>query len=419
MRSPGLLTGRGRGFLILGALMVLVGMGLGYPDVTRIGVLLALLPLAAMAWSRRSLPSIRVTRTLEPTLLVPDQRGQVDVEFVNTGSRTTPTYLAEEQFDYSLGDRPRFLLPRLGTGHQHRIRYHIRSRHRGAFTLGGVLLRLRDPFGMTHLTLRLPRTAEVLVLPRVFALGASPQRGQGRGTEGEQPQMVALHGEDDVSIRQYRQGDELRRVHWPATAHRGEIMVRQEDRPTRRRVVLLLDSRHTAHPGQGYHASFEWAISAVASVARHLLMDGYVVHLLSDATVRDGSADRQYELSDLLTTLARAQVEPRDTLDSPVAAAHGFTAGGVLVVAAVMAHDEEEIRKLAVIRQPGSSALAFVLDPRSFAAGGSADTPSEEARAAELLLSSSGWQTAIVTRSTGVSEAWEQARASAKVGGRS
>lgn len=418
MRAPGLLTGRGRGFLILGVLLILVGMGMGYPDVTRIGVLLSLLPLAALLWSRRALPSIRVSRTLQPTLLVPDQRGRVDVEFVNTGARTTPMYLAEEQFDYSLGDRPRFLIPKLVRGQHHRITYTIRSRHRGAFTLGGVLLRLRDPFGMTHLTLRLPRTAEVLVLPRVYALGAAAQRGQGRGTEGEQPQMVALHGEDDVSIRQYREGDELRRVHWPATAHRGEIMVRQEDRPTRRRAVLLLDSRLSAHPGEGYHASFEWAISAIASVARHLLMDGYVVHLLTEETVRDGAADRQYELPQLLTTLARATTESIDTLDSPVAAAHSFTSGGVLVIAAVVAHDKEEIRSLAMIRQPGSSAMALLLDPHSFASGGSSDQASDQAKGMEVLLSSAGWQTALVTRSLAIPEAWERARAATKVGGR-
>src|SRR5690606_31919292 len=120
-------------------------------------------------------------------------------------------------------------------GWHRQLRDQIRSRHRAAYELGPVTLRMRDPFGLTYVALNLVRITEVLVLPRVYDLGSRVTRGQGRGTEGELPQMVALHGEDDVSIRNYRDGDELRRVHWPATAHRGELMVRQEDRPTRRR----------------------------------------------------------------------------------------------------------------------------------------------------------------------------------------
>ena len=59
--------------------------------------------------------------------------------------------------------------------------------------------------------------------------------------------MVALHGEDDQTVREYRDGDDLRRIHWPATARTGELMVRQEDRPAKRRAVVVLDSRSSGH----------------------------------------------------------------------------------------------------------------------------------------------------------------------------
>lgn len=417
MRKPGLLTIRGQTFLILGTVVVLAGLLLGYPDVTRIGVLLLILPLLAIVWMRRRMPTIRVIRRVNPPLLAPDERGQVEMEFINVGQSRTPMYLAEEQFDYALGDRPRFLLPRMNRGEQRRLRYPVRSRHRGAYQLGPVSLRLRDPFGLTYLALHLPRTTEVLVLPRVFDLGSRLVRGQGRGTEGELPQMVALHGEDDVSIRNYRDGDELRRVHWPATAHRGELMVRQEDRPSRRRAVLLLDSRLEAHPGNGFHPSYEWAVSALASVARHLITDGFVVHLLTDGTVRDGTAGHQIELDQLMTLLARVRPEPTDTLEPLAAAAHTFTAGGVLVIAAVAAHDEQELRNLAVIRQPGSTAMAFVLDREAFQRGSAEDRPSQGTVELDGVLADAGWQTTVVNPSTGIASAWELMRLATRVGG--
>lgn len=422
MKSPwALLTSRGKLFVVLGAVVLAAGILLGYEDVMRIGLVLLALPVLALLLMPRRVPKIRVDREVEPTRLQPDERGQVVARFTNVGKRPTPLYLAEEHLDFQLGDRPRFVLPRLSPGEDRRLRYAVRSRHRGAYPLGPVLLRQRDPFGLTFLTLQLSSTTEVLVLPRLHSLGEGRVRGTSRGSEGEMPQMVALHGEDDVSIRSWREGDELRRVHWPATAHRGELMVRQEDRPARRRALLILDSRATAHPGSGVRASYEWAVSAIASVARHLVADGFVVHLLTDTTLRDGTTDHPVELDAALDALARVQPEDDARLDRLAAAAAPFTTGGVLVVAAVVASDEQSLRTFAAIRQPGSRAMAFVLDPDKFATRGEARRGSdrsgdgsersgaragERPAAATSLLADSGWQTVVVGPHTEVGRAW-------------
>ncbi|MCK0112658.1 DUF58 domain-containing protein [Ornithinimicrobium sp. F0845] len=414
MRAPGVLTSRGQVFLGLGAVIALAGMVLGYRDVTRVGLLLVVLPLLARLLVRATPPTLRVQRTVTPARLNPDQAGTVEVHFTNVGKRPTPMFLAEEQFDYALGDRPRFILPRMTPQESRRLHYQVRSRHRGAFAVGPITLRRRDPFGLTHVALQLPATVELLVLPYVWDLGDRRVAGQGRGTEGELPQMVSLHGEDDVSIRQYRDGDELRRVHWPATAHRGEIMVRQEDRPARRRAVLLLDSRAGAHPGTGYQVSFEWAVSAVASLARHLIKDGFVIHLLTHRTVEDGSAGVQIGLDEALATLARARADQGTSLEPLAAAAHSFTSGGVLLISVVVAHDEAELSHLAAVREPGSAAMAMVLDSDAFRAESNGD-PTTAARHTRVLTQA-GWQTVLVGPDDSVPGAWEQLRAARRVG---
>ncbi|GAA5161632.1 DUF58 domain-containing protein [Ornithinimicrobium tianjinense] len=420
MTSPwSLLTTRGKVFAVLGVVVVVTGILIGFPDVTRIGLVLVALPVLALLFMPRRAPKIRVLREVDPVRLSPDERGTVEVRFTNVSGRRTAVYLAEEHIDYRLGDRPRFVLPRMSHGEERRLRYAVRSRHRGAYQLGPIVLRQRDPFGLTFLTLHLSSRTEVLVLPRIHALGGSRVRGTSRGSEGELPQMVALHGEDDVSIRSYRDGDELRRVHWPATAHRGELMVRQEDRPARRRALLLLDSRASAHPGSGMRASYEWAVSAIASVARHLVAEGFVVHLLTDASLRDGTADHQIELDSALAALARAQLEEDSRLDRLSAAAAPFTAGGVLVIAAVVAADEDALRTLGAIRQPGSRAMAFVLDPDRFARSRrGAQQPDEPRRPAPTaLLADTGWQTVVVGPDTELPSAWAAMTAVTGVGG--
>lgn len=417
MRSPwGLLTTRGKVFAVLGVIVVAAGVLLGYEDVTRIGLVLVALPVLALLLMPRRTPKIRVLRELEPSRLTPDGRGEVKVRFTNVGQRPTALYLAEEHLDFQLGDRPRFVLPRMAPGEERRLRYTVRSRHRGAYDLGPILLRQRDPFGLTYLTLQLSSTSEALVLPRVHPLGAERVRGTSRGSEGEMPQMISLHGEDDVSIRTWREGDELRRVHWPATAHRGELMVRQEDRPARRRALLVLDSRAGAYPGSGVRPAYEWAVSALASVARHLVVDGFVVHLLTYTTLRDGSTEHPVDLDAALDALARVTPEEDARLDRLAAAAAPFTVSGVLVVAAVVADDEDALRTLAATRQPGSRALAFVIDPTLFGGAVSGRTSSG---ALGSILADAGWRTVVVGPSTDVARAWAAIGPSAVTGVRS
>ncbi|MGB3830041.1 MAG: DUF58 domain-containing protein [Ornithinimicrobium sp.] len=424
------LTPRGGTFFVLGLCAVLAGIALGYPDITRVGIVLTLLPLLALTVARRMAPQLAVSRTVTPHRLLPDEPAVVEASFRNVGGRRTPLYLAQEQLDVHLGDQPRFVLHPLDRGESRRLKYHVRSSTRGAYRLGPLSLRQRDPFGLTYVAVRLSSTTEVVVLPRVIELTGRGSLAQGRGSEGERPQMVALHGEDDVSIRTYRDGDELRRVHWPATAHRGELMVRQEDRPARRRAVLILDSRSSAHGRPPLpSASFEYAISALASVARVLMLQGYVVHLLSAHTVSEGTASQPMGLDTLLDILARAQRDDDLGLEAVAGAAHTFTAGGVLAVAALVAHDAEELRHVAAIREHGSTAIAFVLDRPSFEGrsadrSGAADSgPGTPAAPRSVpphqsqVLRDAGWTTTTCTPEVSISTAWMHVQAASATGG--
>ena len=407
------LTSRGVAFLALGLVTSVCGVVLGYPDLTRIGVALTLLLVVAVVLSRRRPPSLAVARTVSPQRLQPNEAGTVEATFRNVGPRRTPLYLAQEHLDVHLGDRPRFVLHPLNRGERRSLRYQVRSSSRGAYRLGPLSLRQRDPFGLTYVAVRLSSTTEVLVLPRVYDLQGTGVPAQGRGNEGERPQMVALHGEDDVSIRTYRDGDELRRVHWPATAHRGELMVRQEDRPARRRAVLLLDSRSSAH-GRAPQpsATFECAVSALASAGRALMRQGYVVHLVSAHTVADGTAGHAMDASTLLDTLARAQRDDDLGLEAVARAAHTFTSGGVLAVAALVDHDAQEIRHLAAVREHGSTAVAFVLDRPAFdappnrAARLEAPTSATGLGGPARALDDAGWVTARCTSEHDLPSAW-------------
>ena len=404
-RLRDLLTTRGRAFVSAGITLALCGIGLGFSDLTRIGVLLVALPLLSALIMRRHDLRFALDRTPRPGRVQVDEPATVTVTIENAGPSTSPLLMAEEQLDYALGDRPRFVVSRLRRGDRQEIHYTVRSHVRGRHRLGPLGVRLRDPFGLSTRVAAISGAGDILVLPRVVPLGSGRPPGSGIGAEGAIPHMVALHGEDDVSIRAYRDGDDLRRIHWPSTAKTGDLMVRQEDRPARRRAVVVLDSRSAGHRGSGSSSSLEWAVTAAASVIAHLSEQGYAVHLVTDETADDGRAGAAIDLDHALEVLAEAHAGQPEQFAEVLHAAHPVTSSGGLVIAVVTALDEDLARQVAALRQPGGTGLAMVVDAASF--GGQrrpTDAPAEPACVAELR--SAGWSAVVVGADDQLTSAW-------------
>ena len=405
-RLRDLLTTRGRAFVAAGLTLVLCGVGLGFVDLVRIGVLLLVLPLLSGVLMRRHDLRFSLERTAVPSRVQVDEPCVVTLAIENAGGAASPLLMAEEQLDYALGDRPRFVVPRLRRGDRQEVHYSVRSHLRGRHRVGPLGVRLRDPFGLSTRVAAISGFSEVLVLPRLVPLGGTRPPGSGVGAEGAIPHMVALHGEDDVSIRAYRDGDDLRRIHWPATAKTGDLMVRQEDRPARRRAVVVLDSRAQGHHGTGSSGSFEWAVTACASVAAHLVEQGYAVHLVTDDTAEDHRSSAALDLDPLLDVLAMAQTGSQDQFADVLQAAHPVTASGGLVLAVVTALDEELARRVASLRQPGGTAMAIVLDPDGFSAARRRAPHRSEDLACVPVLRWAGWGVTLVRSGDDLATVW-------------
>jgi len=404
-RIRDVLTIRGHAFVAAGVTLLVCGLLLGFTDITRVGVLLGVLPLLAGISARRRDFGVVLVRTVHPARLEVGQTARVQLVLQNTSSRRTHLQLAEERVEYAMGDRPRFVLPPMEPGDIREVNYQIRSQVRGRHRLGPLMLRVRDPFDLATIATSLPGSTDVLVLPRIEVLGDARPRGEGVGAEGALPHMVAQHGQDDVTIRSYREGDDLRRIHWPATAHRSELMVRQEDLPARRRAVIVLDSRAAGHQRSKTAGSFEWAVSAAASIATHLWGHRYALHLVSSETTAQGEATRTVEIDNALASLAVAQLGAAERFEEVLHSAHPLTSAGGLVIAIVTDHDEAALRRIGALRQPGGTGLLLLLDSASFARGGPG-APSDQTLALSGLLAAAGWSTCVVGSGLTVAEAW-------------
>ena len=143
-------------------------------------------------------------------------------------------------------------------------------------------------------------------------------------------------------------------------------MVRQEDRPAQRRAVVLIDPRPSAHGGTGASSSFEWAVTAAASVAVHLCDSGYAVHLVCAETVETSRAAETMTPDEILDVLAVATLRDDTGEDEILRAGQALAAAGGFLVAIVGPSGRDVTSRVASLRQPGTTGLALVLDARSF-----------------------------------------------------
>ncbi|MEV0898036.1 DUF58 domain-containing protein [Actinoplanes sp. NPDC049802] len=400
------LTTRGRSFLAAAVAAAVSALILGERDLLRVAVLLAALPMLAAWYVGRSRYKLACTRSLEPARAPVGSSARVILRLQNLSRLPTGTMLLEDRLPYALGSRPRVVLERLGAHQASSVAYTVRADIRGRYPIGPLIVRLTDPFGLCELTRSFPSVDRLTVIPQVVALPRVRLAGEYAGTGESRARSVAVHGEDDAATREYRRGDDLRRVHWRSTARTGELMVRREEQPWESRATIVLDTRVYAHRGEGPTASFEWAVSAVASIAVHLREAGYKLRLVTGAGT-DVDASEAGGESLILDTLADVKAEQNGDISILVEHVRRRSDGG-LVIGLFGALTTAEAGLLSQLRGNGATCVGFALDSSTWMplADGARREADREHAAASLALVRSGWRSVPVTHGDTLAALW-------------
>jgi uncharacterized protein (DUF58 family) len=162
-------------------------------------------------------------------------------------------------------------------------RYTIRCNARGVHTFGPTTLRSGDVFGFLSREASLPNWQYLLVYPLVvpltrFGLPARHPFGDHRAPRRllEDPSRV-------IGVRDYAYGDEMRRIHWKATARTMQMQSKIYEPTTTYTLVLFLNviSQLDAYYGINPEVQ-ELCICATASVADWAIDQGYAVGLYAN-----------------------------------------------------------------------------------------------------------------------------------------
>ncbi len=396
------LTTRGRAFLAAGLTTGLLGLGLGLRELVSLGGLLILLPLLSMLAAARARYRVSCERQIAPARVAAGQSAAVTIAMHNVTRLPTGLLLAEDTVPYPLGTRPRFVLDRIGPGASREISYQLQAGSRGKYLIGPLNIRVADPFGLVRLGISAGLPGTLVVTPAISALPPASLAGTWLGEGGTRAAVAAAAGDDDVVPRAYRDGDELRRVHWRSTARYGELMVRREEQRWRNRAVVFLDTRIRAHSGRGPSSSFEYAVSAAASIGVHLAREGIDGEFFTD-TGRVREAGRFEDV--LLDSLA--VIRPSRTAELTQILADRPRGSGGLLIAVMGRLTEDEARRLAAARSAGGAALAILLAVSSWDTDAAGGQVPGETEAATSVLAAAGWRVTTATAGLPLSMAWE------------
>ena len=392
------LTTRGRSFMAAGAAAMVCGLAIPEPDLIRVGALLVILPLVSTLIAGRSRYRLSCSRRLDPPRVPAGQSTVVTARVENVSRLRTGVLLAEDVTPYSLGSRPRFVLDEIEPGGHRELTYQIHPDTRGKFTIGPLRVRVADAFGLVEISRSFSTTSTLVVTPRIIPLPRATASSSWLGEGDGGMRTISAIGEDDAAPRQYQDGDGLRRVHWKSTARYGELMVRREEHQWRNSASVFLDTRRSAHSGRGPSATFEFAVSAAASIGAHLSGEGFRARLITDAGEIAPRGTFQDSLLDMLAVISPSSQAGLQSGTSALA-----SAGGQLI-AVVGQLSPEDASQLAASRRGNAPAMALLLAVSAWATD---SVPPEVTRTAEILAAA-GWRVAVVTASTPLASAWQQ-----------
>jgi uncharacterized protein (DUF58 family) len=338
------------------ATIMLLSWVLNVPQLYWMAGVLFLLPAGSKQFARLERRGLKVERSLPP---VAHQGEAVTARLIARNELSLPKlYL-------SLSDRvpsgvelldssplPIHLAPR-GTAE---VEYSLRLKRRGVQRFETVLLHSTDLLGLWDQRIPLAAKGEVLVYPRVVRLPArllAPELGGGSAPL-ETTQRKG-EGASFFGIREYRQGDPLRHVHWRTTARRGSLAVTEWEAEESRNAVLAVETaRGTERPFAG-GSTLDVAAGLAASLAQEILATNNSVRVLApgagDARVE---AERGPEaMSRILETLARMEATAEVTVGAELQRLAAYQEPGSVVCWITATPNEELLstcRYLQVVR---------------------------------------------------------------------
>lgn len=392
---------RGTGAL---AACVLAGAWLlGSTALALMGVGLALAALAVAGWRRLVVAGLSVERATVDG--APVEGEQLVLEAVVRGRRRLSGSLVWEESLEGLGRRA------AEVSSDGRVRLVFDAVPRGRYRLDHGRLVASDPLGLGHADVDVETASYVTVRPRVPELQTLFTDTGTWGDGGRRALVRRASGLEPHGVREYLEGEPLRAVHWPTSARRGELMVRELEDAPRESVAVVLDPDAATVAGTPGDSSLDDAVRAAAGIVRaHALRSRQVMLVVASAQPllrRVPGLGQDWELA--LDALAAVQPARRTALRDLTAPQS--TVGSVPELVVVTGRPDAVADALVARAAMGRSSALVAVDAPTYA-----DRPASRPSPTLLRLAAAGVALAVLRHGTSLQEALGGLRARSAVG---
>ena len=282
------MTRRGRVALALGAGLYVVAWLTGSPALYPAAVGMLLAPPLAWVWLALAPRPSRLTRGAGRGEHLEGDDVEVELELdVDLGVLPRAPVVARERLS-KLGARETKLRRR---GRRLGARYLLPSLSRGRYAIESAHAVLHDPFGLATRSVDLTAPGTLLVYPRLVALETLFSDSGAALADGRRLLMRRPSGFELHSVRDYERGESLRRVHWPSTAKRGSLMVKELEDAPRDEVAVVLDARANGAPASAFDAQVRAAGSILRAHVKRSRRSVLLVNGASQELLRANGVD--------------------------------------------------------------------------------------------------------------------------------
>ncbi len=364
-----------RGWAILIAVMVVVGLPLQMRPLLAVAAFLTVMVSAAGLWNRFALYGVSYERMFSERRAFLGEQVQVTVHLTNRKRlpvswlltydlwpRKIPVTAGGELFGMPR-ETQSYLINAFSVHGNQRIsrQYTLDCNHRGVYSFGPVRVRAGDLFGLFRRQGGHDREDRLIVYPRILpveALGLPPRNlfGEVRARRRmfEDPSRV-------IGVRDYLPGDGFRSVHWKATARNQRLQSKVYEPTAVHNVIIFLNVTTAEEYWRGADdAILEWAITVAASVAYHTVGQRFGIGLVtngsmyrSDQALKVPPGRSLQQLTHILEALAAVTGYAISSIESLLIAESPRLPWGATLVIVTAAVSEDLLATLIRLREVG------------------------------------------------------------------
>lgn len=354
-------------------LTAVLGLATGATALVALCAWMAALLGLALVRSRHALFGLRVARHTHGSAFE-DEPVRVDLRLENRSPRPACLIGIEDVFGPSIADHKLLLEPGpLPPARRRALAYRSTcSRGWGEYRLGPLWLSAADAAGLFEARRAFLQLDPFTVFPRVHPV-AGLRRFGARETLLPQERTAGRVGQSlaYLGVRDYRPGDDLRRIHWPASARLGALAVKEHEIEIVPHFTLFLDLHGRGRAGTGRKSTLEYVVRTAASLVWQAATDAHLVEVVAAGAKPlfvppgQGSLHATFALYELVRSRQEGRIELLDLVQQHAATlARGST---VALLSASLELDPARLQALlATLAMRNVRALVLLVDDASF-----------------------------------------------------